>query len=57
MADRNDSSGDKAAKWDQPTVAHEQAVTNAGKKKGSFAVDASGKILESPKWYKASGSN
>ena len=54
VADKNDSSGDKAVKLDQPTVAYEQGVRQ-GTKKGSFAVNADGKILESPKWYKASG--
>jgi hypothetical protein len=50
-ADANDPSGNKAVKLDQPKVAYERDVKKGGKK-GEFAVDAEGKILESPKWYK-----
>jgi hypothetical protein len=41
-----------ATKLPEPTIAYEMDVEKNGQK-GEFAVDADGKILESPKWGKA----
>lgn len=51
-ADPNDKTHTKAIKLSEPTIAYEMAVEKDGHK-GEFAVDANGKILESPKWAKA----
>lgn len=48
-ADPNDKTGTKAVTLAEPTVAYEMDVEKDGHK-GEFAVDAEGKILESPKW-------
>jgi hypothetical protein len=48
-ADPNDKTGMKAVTLAQPKIAYEMAVEKDGKK-GEFAVDADGNILESPKW-------
>ncbi len=42
----------KVVKLSEPVIAYEADVEKDGKK-GEFAVDASGKLLESPKWAKA----
>jgi hypothetical protein len=50
---QKDASGAmKVTKLDEPTVAYEADVEKDGKK-GEFAFDANGKLLESPKWAKA----
>lgn len=48
-ADPNDKTGTKAVTLAEPIVAYEMNVEKDGKK-GEFAVDAKGKVLESPKW-------
>ena len=48
-ADPSDKSGTKAVKLAEPTTAYEMDVEKDGKK-GEFAVDATGKFLETPNW-------
>lgn len=54
-ADPNDKTGMKAVTLAQPKIAYETAVQKEGKK-GEFAVDADGNILESPKWAASANS-
>lgn len=53
-ADKKNPTANKAVKLDKPKVAYDADVEQDGKK-GEFAVDAEGTILESPKWLKAEG--
>lgn len=53
-ADPRDKSGLKTIKLEQPTVASEMEVEMNGRR-GEFAVDAGGRILEAPKWAKEGG--
>ena len=53
-ADKQNPTANKSVKLAQPKIAYDADVEQDGKK-GEFAVDAEGTILESPKWLKAEG--
>ena len=53
-ADPSDKTGTKAITLANPTIAYEMDVEKDGQK-GEFAVDATGKFLETPKWAAAGG--
>lgn len=50
-ADKKDTTGTKAVKLTEPKVAYDADVEKDGKK-GEYAADADGKIIESPNWAK-----
>jgi hypothetical protein len=54
-SEKDASGGMKVTKLAVPTIAYEADVEKDGKK-GEFAFDADGKLLESPKWAKAGSS-
>ncbi len=54
-SEKDSSGGMKVTKLAVPAIAYEADVEKDGKK-GEFAFDAEGKLLESPKWAKAGSS-